>query len=102
MFRFYSATPQQVCAKVSKPTHLSSVQNVARWGLRPLGPLKINAANVGADFCTLLEYHASPHGLRLLAGGDTADVGHHVFLSSEGTGWSESGLSNRMIRIVEV
>jgi hypothetical protein len=85
----------------SKPTYFWFVQNEARWGRRPLGPLQINTANVGADFTALLEYHASPHGLRLLAGGDTTSVGHHVFLSSEGAAWSESGLSNRVVRLGE-
>ena len=37
----------------------------------------------------------------MLCGGDVAGVGHHFFLSSEGAPWSDSGLTQRLPRLVE-
>ena len=72
----------------------------ARWGRRPLGPLAIDQSSVTANFLELLEAHAN-WGLRLLCGGDLADVAHNFFLSSEGKPWGDSGLTQRLPRLVE-
>ena len=72
----------------------------AKWGRRPLGPLRVDQSSVTAEFTELLEAHAT-WGLPLLCGGDIANAGHHFFLSSEGAPWSESGLTQRLPRLVE-
>jgi len=79
---------------------LTHHKNEARWGRRPMGPLQVDQKSVTAEFTELLEAHAT-WGMPLLCGGDPAHVGHHFFVNNDGAPWGDTGLTQRLPRLVE-
>ena len=75
---------------------LCQVQEEIQWGRRPIGPLLLNVSTVGSVFCNLLEHYFG--WARVMV----ANVGLSEFICApQGAAWSESGLSSRIVLLVQ-